>query len=351
MLDGGSEESATVLDRGAEESATVLDRGAKKKATVLDRGASVAARRSGLGSTVRAYVAMTKPRIVELLLVTTVPAMVLAERGVPPLGLLLATLVGGTLSAGSAHAFNQVLERDIDAGMTRTAHRPVATTHVSPVAATVYAAALLLTSVAVMLVFVNPLATALTVAANAFYVLVYTVLLKRRTAQNIVWGGVAGCMPTLIGWAAVTGELAWPPVVMFAIVFFWTPPHYWPLAIRFREDYAAVGVPMLPVVASPVTVTRQIVLYTWATVITAVLLVPVGDLGWIYALTSVVGGGWFAWLAHRLHRETVRADRAAGRPADGQEAVPPRPMRLFHASITYLSVVFLAIALDVLLLG
>lgn len=295
-------------------------------------------------ATVAAYVAMTKPRIIELLLVTTLPAMVLAERGVPPLGLVLATLVGGTLAAGSAHVFNQVVERDIDAGMKRTAHRPVARTSVSPLAASIYGALLLVVSVAVMLIWVNPLAAALTVAANAFYVLVYTILLKRRTSQNIVWGGLAGCMPTLIGWAAVTGEVAAPAVLMFAIVFFWTPAHYWPLAIRFRDDYAAVGVPMLPVVAKPTAVSRQILLYTWATVLTALALLPVGDLGWIYGVVAVGAGAWFAGLAHRLHSGTV-AFVAGRRPS------PPPAMALFHASITYLSLVFLAIAVDVLLLG
>lgn len=314
-------------------------------AGTVPSGSATVSSTPGIRDTVRSYVAMTKPRIVELLLVTTVPAMVLADRGIPDLGLLLATLVGGTLSAGSAHVFNQVLERDIDAGMTRTAHRPVATTNVSPRAGTIYGAALLAVSVAVMLIWVNPLATALTVAANAFYVLVYTVLLKRRTSQNIVWGGVAGCMPTLIGWAAVTGELAPPAFLMFGVVFFWTPAHYWPLAIRFREDYAAVGVPMLPVVAEPTAVTRQIVLYTWATVLSGVLLMPVGDLGWVYGLVAMVAGGWFAVLAHRLHASTIRFERGE------DAAAAPRPMVVFHGSITYLSLVFLAIAVDVLLLG
>lgn len=216
--------------------------------------------------TLGAYVSLMKLRVVELLLVTTVPAMVLAQRGLPPLDVVALTLVGGTLAAGSAHAFNQVLERDIDALMHRTRKRPLAQARVSPRAGFAFASALLVLAVVLMVVWVNPLAAALTAAANLFYVLVYTVWLKRRTAQNIVWGGVAGCLPTLIGWAAVTGDLAWQPFLLFLIVFFWTPPHYWPLAMRYREDYARAGVPMLPVVASARHVAGQILAYSWAMV-------------------------------------------------------------------------------------
>jgi heme o synthase len=290
---------------------------------------------------VGAYVALTKPRIIELLLVTTVPAMVLAQRGIPPLGLAAATLVGGTLAAGSAHALNQVLERDIDALMHRTSHRPLPTTVVSPRSALVYGVALLVAAVAVMLAWVNPLAAALTVGANAFYLLVYTVLLKRRTPQNIVWGGIAGCMPTLIGWAAVTGSLGWPPVVLFLVVFFWTPPHYWPLAMRFRADYARAGVPMLPVVAGDVVVTRQIVAYSWAMVAASLALWPVAGTGWLYPAVAVVAGAWFLAEAHHL----------LTRARSGAVGTALAPMRLFHGSITYLTVVFLAVVLDVLLLG
>jgi protoheme IX farnesyltransferase len=292
-------------------------------------------------STLAAYVALTKPRIVELLLVTTVPAMVLAERGLPPLGLVAATLLGGSLAAGSAHAVNQVLERDIDALMHRTRRRPRPATAVSPRAALAYGAALLALSVAVMLVWVNPLAAALTVGANAFYLLVYTLLLKRRTPQNIVWGGIAGCLPTLVGWAAVTGSLDWPPVVLFLVVFFWTPPHYWPLAMRFREDYARAGVPMLPVVATETEVARRIVRYSWAMVAASLLLWPVAPTGVLYAAVAAVAGAWFLAEAHRLHR---RARRGVTGAALG-------PMRLFHGSITYLTVVFAAVLADVLLLG
>jgi len=291
--------------------------------------------------TVGAYVSLMKLRVVELLLVTTLPAMVLAQRGLPAPGLVVATLLGGTLAAGSAHAFNQVLERDIDAMMRRTRRRAITTALVSPRAAAVFAVVLLVVSAAVMLVFVNPLAAALTVAAHAFYVVVYTVVLKRRTSQNIVWGGVAGCLPTMIGWAAVTGSLAWPPVLLFLVVFFWTPPHYWPLAMRFRDDYARAGVPMLPVVASPRAVAGQILAYSWAMVATTLALWWVADLGWLYGTLAILAGTWFLAEAHGLHARARRDETGAGVMA----------MRLFHGSITYLTTVFLAVALDVLLLG
>jgi heme o synthase len=280
-----------------------------------------------------------KLRVVELLLVTTLPAMVLAQRGLPPLGLVVATLAGGTLAAGSAHAFNQVLERDIDAVMRRTRRRAVATSAISPRGAALFATALLAFAIVLMLAFVNPLAAALTVVANVFYVVVYTVLLKRRTSQNIVWGGVAGCLPTLIGWAAVTGSLAWPPVLLFLVVFFWTPPHYWPLAMRFRDDYARAGVPMLPVVASAQVVAAQILAYSWAMVITTLALWRVADLGWLYGVLATLAGVWFLAEAHRLHRRAKADGTGAGL----------RAMRLFHGSISYLTVVFAAVALDVLL--
>lgn len=296
-------------------------------------------RRSRLQQTLAAYLAITKPRVVELLLITTLPAMVLAQRGIPSLGLIAATLGGGALAAGSAHVFNQVIERDIDALMRRTSRRPVVNDVISVRAAVTYGAALLALSVAIMLIWVNPLAAGLTVLANAFYVIVYTVLLKRRTSQNIVWGGIAGCLPTLIGWAAVTNGLSWAPWVMFLVVFFWTPAHYWPLAMKFRRDYAAAGVPMLPVVAEDVHVGRQIVAYAAATVATSLVLWPVGALGWIYGAVAIVAGAWFIAESWRL----LRAARSAQRSL--------RPMRLFHASITYLTVVFVAIGVDVLVLG
>jgi protoheme IX farnesyltransferase len=290
---------------------------------------------------VAAYVSLMKLRVIELLLVTTLPAMVLAERGLPPIGLVAVTLAGGTLAAGSAHAFNQVLERDIDVHMRRTRRRPMATGLISPRAGTVFAAVLLVASLGLMLAFVNPLAAALTLAANLFYVLIYTVLLKRRTAQNIVWGGVAGCLPTLIGWAAVTGSIGWPPFLLFLIVFFWTPPHYWPLAMRYREDYLQAGVPMLPVVASASRVAAQIIAYSWAMVATSLVLLLVADLGWLYGVVAALAGVWFLFEAHRLYARARRDSTAANLKA----------MRLFHGSITYLTVVFGAVAADVLLLG
>lgn len=289
--------------------------------------------------TVKAYVTITKPRVVELLLITTLPAMVLAARGLPPLGLALATLAGGALAAGSAHVFNQVIERDIDALMKRTSRRPLVNNVIPVRSAVVFGVVLLVVAVAMMLVWVNPLAAALTALANAFYVLVYTVLLKRRTSQNIVWGGIAGCMPTLIGWAAVTGSLSWAPWVMFLVVFFWTPAHYWPLAIKFRHDYAAAGVPMLPVVAEDARVGRQILAYAAATVAVSLVLAPVADLGWIYLATAALAGVWFVLESWRL----LRAARS------GESNL--RPMRLFHASITYLTLVFVSIGVDVVILG
>lgn len=290
---------------------------------------------------VAAYVSLMKLRVIELLLVTTLPAMVLAERGLPPLGLVAVTLVGGTFAAGSAHAFNQVLERDIDVHMRRTRRRPMPTGLISPRSGALFAAALLVVSLGLMLVFVNPLAAVLTLAANLFYVLIYTVLLKRRTAQNIVWGGVAGCLPTLIGWAAVTGSIGWAPVLLFLVVFFWTPPHYWPLAMRYRDDYRQAGVPMLPVVAPAARVAAQIIWYSWAMVATSLLLLPVADLGWLYGVLAVLAGVWFLFEAHRLYARARRDGAAANLKA----------MRLFHGSITYLTVVFGAVAADVLLLG
>lgn len=297
--------------------------------------------RTSARTMVGAYVSLMKLRVIELLLVTTLPAMVLAERGLPPIGLVAVTLLGGTLAAGSAHAFNQVLERDIDVHMRRTRRRPIATGLISPRAGALFAAAMLAAAIGLMIALVNPLAAALTLAANLFYVLIYTVLLKRRTAQNIVWGGVAGCLPTLIGWAAVTGSLAWPPVLLFLIVFFWTPPHYWPLAMRYRDDYQQAGVPMLPVVASASRVAAQIIAYSWGMVATSLLLLPVAGLGWLYGVPASLSGMWFLVEAHRLYARARRDPTGANLKA----------MRLFHGSITYLTVVFAAVAADVLLLG
>ena len=290
------------------------------------------------GALVRAYVALTKPRIIELLLVTTVPAMFLAARGVPPLGTVLATLAGGTMAAGSANALNNYIDRDIDVVMRRTERRPLATAVVRPAEALVFGIALGVVATALMAVAVNRLAALLSLAAILFYVFVYTLGLKRRTPQNIVWGGAAGCMPVLIGWTAVTGSLAWPAWVLFAVVFFWTPPHFWALAMRFRSDYAAAGVPMLPVVASERHVARQIVVYSWVMVAVSLLLWPVASTGRVYPVVAALAGGAFLTEAHRLERRVGAGGAAFA-----------RPMRLFHGSITYLTLLFLAVAVDPLL--
>jgi protoheme IX farnesyltransferase len=295
--------------------------------------------RRGLRLTVTAYVALTKPRIIELLLVTTVPTMFLAEGGVPSLRLVLATLVGGTLAAGSANTLNCYLDRDIDVVMHRTERRPLATGLVTPGEALWFGAALGVVAVGWLAVTVNILAAVLALAAILFYVCVYTMALKRRTPQNIVWGGAAGCMPVLIGWAAVTGSLSWTPVVLFAVIFFWTPPHYWPLSLRFKDDYAAAGVPMLPVVADVVVVARRIAAYSWVMVATSLLLWPVAPTGPVYGLAALVLGGAFLVEAHRL---LARARAGLAGPA-------LRPMRLFHWSITYLTLLFVAVAIDPLL--
>jgi heme o synthase len=290
------------------------------------------ARRIPRTSRLKAYVALTKPRIIELLLVTTLPSMILAAGGLPRWSVVLATMIAGTLAAGSANALNCYLDRDIDAVMRRTGHRPLARHDVSPRGALVFGAALGVVAVDVMGLATNWLAAGLTAAAIAFYVVVYTLLLKRRTAQNIVWGGAAGCMPVLIGWAAVTDRLDWPPLILFAIVFFWTPPHFWALAIRFREDYQRAGVPMLPVVATPTRVAREIVIYSWLTVAATLALWPVAT-GWVYGGLAAAAGAVLLVAAHRL-LATTRAG------LDG------KPMRLFHLSNSYLAFVFVAIAVD-----
>ncbi len=279
----------------------------------------------------RSYLALTKARIIEQLLVVTVPAMFLAERRIPPVGLIIAVLIGGAMAAASAHALNCVVDADIDALMKRTRGRPLARHEVPRSHALVFGLALGMASALWLGFTTNWLAAGLAASAIAFYVLVYTLLLKRRTAQNIVWGGAAGCMPVLIGWAAVTGEVGWPALVMFGVIFFWTPPHFWALAIRYRADYAAAGVPMLPVVAPAESVSRRILAYSWVMAAWSLLLVPATS--WIYLAVALAGGAWFVAAAHRLHA-AVRS----GEPAE--------PMRLFHLSNTYLCVLFLAIAVD-----
>ena len=285
---------------------------------------------------VRAYVGLTKPRIVELLLLTTVPVMFLAEGGVPSLRLVVFTVVGGTMAAGSANALNCVFDRDIDEKMHRTRRRPLPRHQVTTTGALVFGLALGVAATMLLGFAVNWLSSALALAANAFYVLVYTLVLKRRTAQNIVWGGAAGCFPALIGWTAVTGSLAWAPVVLFLVVFFWTPPHFWSLAIRYRDDYAAASVPMLPVVASSYEVGRQIVVYAWLTVLTSLLLWPVADTGWVYPAAAAVLGVLFVAEAHALWR----------RARTTEDPVALKAMRLFHGSNAYLALLYLAVALD-----
>ncbi|HET6627892.1 MAG TPA: heme o synthase [Nocardioidaceae bacterium] len=310
--------------------------------TAVEPQVSVQAQTAGpvtLRDVLGAYVGLTKPRIIELLLLTTVPVMFLAQRGVPPLGLVVATVLGGTLSAGSANALNCVYDRDIDERMRRTRRRALPRHIVSARAALVFGLALAVVSTLMLGLLVNWLSAGLALAANVFYVVGYTMLLKRRTTQNIVWGGAAGCFPALIGWTAVTGELAWAPLVLFLVVFFWTPPHFWALAIRYREDYAAAEVPMLPVVAGAKVVARQIVVYSYVMVATSLLLWPVASTGWLYPAAAFVLGAAFLVESHLL----------LGRAAKSDNVSDLKPMRLFHWSNMYLSLLFFAVALDPLL--
>lgn len=288
---------------------------------------------------VRAYVALTKPRIIELLLVTTVPVMFLAAGGIPPLGLVAATVAGGSLAAGSANTLNCVMDRDIDERMRRTRRRPLPRHQVSPWSAIAFGVALGVAATLLLGFAVNWLSAGLAAAANVFYVVGYTWGLKRRTAQNIVWGGAAGCFPALIGWTAVTGALAWPPVVLFGVVFFWTPPHFWSLAIRYRDDYASADVPMLPVVESTYRVCRQIVAYGWLTVAASLALWPVAGTGWVYPVAAGVLGAAFLREAYAL----------LGRARRNPDPVAVNPMRLFHWSNAYLALLFVAVAVDPLL--
>jgi heme o synthase len=293
------------------------------------------------GAVARALVALTKPRIIELLLVTTVPTMLLAQRGVPSLRLVLATLVGGTLAAGSANTINCYIDRDIDAVMKRTARRPLVNKQGAVTPAEALAWGLVLGAGATVLLglMANWLAASLADTAILFYVFVYTLLLKRRSPSNIVIGGAAGCFPVLVGWAAVRGTVALPAVLLFAVIFLWTPPHFWALAMKFRKDYAAAGVPMLPVVASAAVVTRKIVWYSYGMVAATLALAVYA--GWVYAVAAAGLGGWFLVEAHRLH--------AVVRAGDGQAQERPAPMRLFHLSIAYLTLLFAAVAVTALL--
>ena len=282
-------------------------------------------------TTLLAYVSLTKPRVIELLLVTTIPAMLLADRGtVDPL-LILNTLFGGMLAAAGANTLNCVADADIDKVMKRTALRPLARAAVPTRNALVFGLVLTVGSFAWLWWTTNLLSGVLALATIAFYVFVYTLLLKRRTSQNVVWGGAAGCMPVMIGWSAVTGTIGWPALVMFAIIFFWTPPHTWALAMRYKDDYKAAGVPMLPVIATERQVTKQILIYTWLTVLTTLALALAT--GWLYAAVALLAGAWFLTMAHQLYAGVKRG-----------EAV--KPLRLFLQSNNYLAVVFCALAVD-----
>jgi heme o synthase len=281
-------------------------------------------------------VALTKPRIIELLLITTVPVMFLAARSVPDLWLVLATCVGGYLSAGGANALNMYIDRDIDALMDRTSQRPIVTGMVTPREGLVFGITLAVISTLWFGFLVNWLSAAMALGALLFYVVVYTMILKRRTAQNVVWGGIAGCMPVLIGWSAVTDRVSWAAVVLFLVIFFWTPPHTWVLMIKVRNDYERANVPMLPVIATNKAVTRQIVLYSWVMVLVSLALTPLGYTGWFYTVIAAVGGAWWLYEAHMLQ----------ARAKAGVVGAKLREMRLFHLSITYVSLLFVAVAVD-----
>jgi protoheme IX farnesyltransferase len=262
--------------------------------------------------------------------------MILAQRGIPDIWLILATVIGGAFSAGSANSFNCYIDADIDKIMGRTKGRPLVTGELTKREAYWFAWGLGVLSVVWLGLLVNVLAALLSLAAILFYVFVYTLLLKRRTPQNIVWGGAAGSMPVLIGWAAVTNELAPAAWVLFLIIFLWTPPHYWPLSLRYKQDYTDAGVPMLPVVRNNQTVGVQIILYAWALVASTLLLIPVASMGLIYAVTALATGTWFVVESYRLYRQAIVGEIS-------------NPMRLFHGSISYLTLLFIAIAIDPLL--
>jgi protoheme IX farnesyltransferase len=284
----------------------------------------------------KAYLALTKPRVIELLLITTIPVMILAQRGIPEVWLVLATFIGGAMSAGSANAFNCIIDTDIDKIMGRTKNRPLVTGQLSSLQAKVFATVLGVVSVLWLGFFVNWLSAGLALAAELFYIFIYTLLLKRRTSQNIVWGGAAGAMPVLIGFSAVTNSLSWSAAALFLIIFLWTPPHYWPLSIKYKDDYQAAGVPMLPVVANPNRVALEIVIYSYAMVLSTFLLIPIAPMGLIYTAVAVLGGAWFIFEAHLLQKKT-------------KAGIENNPMRLFHISISYLTVLFIAIGVDPLL--
>ena len=304
-----------------------------------NRPAAPARRAAALRARVAGYVALTKPRIIELLLVTTVPAMMLAARGWPTWTLLLSTLLGGTLAAGAANVFNCYYDRDIDRLMHRTQRRPLVTGQVSPRGALIFGSVLAVVAIVVLAATTTTLAAVLAAGAIFYYAVLYTVVLKRHTRHSTLFGGVPGAAPVLIGWAAVTGSLDWPAVVFFGVVFCWQLPHFWALAMRFRDDYARADVPMLPVVASPLSVGRQTVVWTWLTVAVSLLLWPAAGgygIGWIYTVAAAGLGLWFVVEAHRLLRRIHRDTEM-------------KPMQLFHVSISYLALLSVAIIVDSLI--
>jgi heme o synthase len=295
------------------------------------RGRVAPSRSRAIPNKLLAYLALTKPRVIELLLVTAIPAMLLAHRGtVHPL-LIFNTLIGGMLAAAGANTLNCVADADIDKLMQRTARRPLARSAVPTRNALVFGVVLSVGSFCWLWWTTNLLSGVLAVATIAFYVFVYTLLLKRRTSQNVVWGGAAGCMPVMIGWSAVTDGIRWPALLMFAIIFFWTPPHTWALAMRYKDDYKAAGVPMLPAVATERQVTKQILIYTWLTVLATFALGLAA--GWLYASVAVLAGTWFLAMAHQLYAGVRRGE-------------PVKPLRLFLQSNNYLAVLFCALAVD-----
>jgi len=312
----------------------ITERPAQGRSPDLVSAPAVAGRRD-FRAILRAYVSLTKPRIVELLLVTTIPAMMLAAGGWPDLGLALVVLVGGSLAAGAASALNCYIDRDIDQLMRRTKRRPLPAHSVTPGAALTFGLVLAAVSLVLMGAFTNWLATALTAAAIVYYDVVYTLWLKRRTPQNTFWGGICGAAPVLIGWAAVTGSIAPMGWALFAVVFFWQMPHFYALAIKYKDDYARAGIPMLPVVRSASRVNREILLFTVLTVAASLVAWPLG-LGAIYGVTAIATGALFLFEALRL----------VGRSRRGEAL---KPMRLFHWSVTYLTVLFIAVAIDALL--
>lgn len=280
--------------------------------------------------TARAYIALTKPRIIELLLVTTVPTMVVADRGIPSVWLMVATVIGGTLAAGGANAINMYVDRDIDGLMERTKNRPLVTGAIAPRRALVFAIALEALAFAWLWGFVNLLSAVLAVSATAFYVFVYTLWLKRTSTRNIIIGGAAGAVPVLVGWSAVTNSLDWAPLVLFGLIFYWTPPHFWALAIRYRDDYRAANVPMLPAVASTRTTAVRIIVYTVVLWGLSMLFTAVGDMGLVYMVSAAVLGAVFLYFAIQVLRTQQTASA----------------MRLFSYSITYITLLFGAMAVD-----